>query len=66
LGEFNYLFFNLENNDEVSMYACHSRDEAWRGAISFKDVEENVMVGCIICFDKINKSHMGWKIVIFS
>ena len=66
LWEFNYLFFNLENNNEVSVYACYSRNEAWRGAISFKDVEENVMVGCVVGFDKINKIYMGQQIVIFS
>jgi hypothetical protein len=65
LGEFNYLFFNLENNDEVSVYACYSRDKAWRGAILFKYVKENVMVGCFISFDKINKSYMGRQIMIF-
>jgi hypothetical protein len=66
LGEFNYFFFNLENYDEVLVCARYSRDEAWRGAVSFKDVEEDVVVGCVIGFDKINKSYMGWQVVIFS
>ena len=58
-------FFNLENYDEVLVCARYSRDEAWRCAISFKDVEENVVVGCFISFDKINKSYMGRQIVMF-
>ena len=41
--EFEYLFFNLENNDEVAIHALHGRDEARRGAVLLKDVEENVM-----------------------
>ena len=42
--EFDYLFFNLENNDEVAIHVSHGRDEARRGAVlSLKDVEENVM-----------------------
>jgi hypothetical protein len=65
-GSSTISFFNLENNNEVSVYACYSCNEAWRGAISFKDVEENVMVGCVVSFDKINECYMGWQIVIFS
>ncbi len=59
------FFFNLENYDEVLVYVRYSRNEAWRCAILFKDVEENVVVGCVIRFDEINKSYMGWQVVIF-
>jgi len=41
------------------------RDEAWRCTILFKDVEETGVIGRVISFDEINKSYMGWQIVIF-
>jgi hypothetical protein len=44
------------------MCDCPNRlhiDVVGTAAISFKDVEENVMVvGCFVSFDKINKSHI--------
>ena len=60
LGEFNYLFFNLEDYDEVAIYACYRRNKAQGGTILLKDVKEDVMVGCIVCFDKVNECYMGW------
>jgi hypothetical protein len=66
LGEFNYFFFNLEDYNEVLVYARYSRNKAWRCAITFKNVEENVVVGCVISFDEINKGYMGRQIVVFS
>jgi hypothetical protein len=59
LGEFDYFFLDLEDNNEVAICASHGLNKAWRGAVAFKNVKEEAMVGCIVCFDKINKCHIG-------
>ncbi len=53
LGELDYFFLSLDDNNEVVPYAfhCYCRNEAWTwiDVISlFKNVEGKVVVGCFV------------------
>ena len=69
LGEIEYFFLSLDDNDEDVTYAfhCYCCNEAWTwiGAISFKNVEGKVVFGCFICFYKVDKCHIGRSWALF-
>ena len=56
LRDFDFFFFNLQDAYVVSIDGLDCCDKFWRGTVSFKDAQQEVVIGRVIGFDEINEA----------
>ena len=64
LGDFDCFFLNLQHAYVVGVDRLDCCDKLRRGAIAFEDAQEQVVVGCVVGFDEVNKAYVRSKVMV--
>ena len=66
MGDLDCFFLDLQDAYVVSVDGLDCCDKFWRGTISFEDVQQEVVIGRVVGFDKINEAYIQREVVILS
>ncbi len=64
LGDLDCFFLDLQDAYIVSVDGLDCCDKCSRGTVSFKDAQQEVVIGHVVGFDKINEANIRGEVVI--
>jgi hypothetical protein len=64
LGDLDCFFLDLQDAYVIGVYGLDCCDKFWRGTISFKDTQQEIVIGRVVGFDKINEAYIRCEVVI--
>jgi hypothetical protein len=64
LGNDELVSFDVDSHGQVRVESFYDVTECFRGSVFAKEFYKDLMIGCVICFDKVHEGDERLEIVL--